>query len=295
MEEPVKQKQKNPIGKQRADYDRRRIRTAMNICAVLAVMAVCAQVYVIWSGVTVKRRYEQLAVNSVFEAVTALPIGDGEEDAPAQMAARDGSDAMLTVDFEQLLSMNSDTVAWLHVPMADVSYPVVYSPEDNNYYLHRAFDGTNSAAGSIYLEYTNAPDFTDRHSLIYGHNMNDGSMFGSLQKVFREEGIYNTEPYFYLYLPDGGINCYRVFSFYETDKDSDTYLTFTEDNAYDWYVYYARTVSEAGAETDNDNPILSSGIFLSRPPIVTLSTCSGPVGTSKRFVVHGILTDHPER
>ena len=92
---------------------------------------------------------------------------------------------------------------------------------------------------------------------------------------------------YHLYLPDGSINRYRVFSFYETDKDSDTYLTFTDDNAYDWYVHYARTVSEAGENVGDTE--LSPEVFLSRPPIVTLSTCSGPAGTSMRFVVHGVL------
>ena len=309
MKQAVKQKHKKPnrtlrldlkrnrkrhrrsIIRRRAEYNHKQFRTALIICTAFAMIAVLGLVYVFWNGFEAEKDYERLASDNVFEDVTEAANEETTEGWSGRVSAWNGTGAVLTVDFVRLLSENADTVAWLHVPAADVSYPVVHHAENNDYYLHRAFDGTDSAAGSIYLEYTNTPDFTDRHSLIYGHNMNDGSMFGSLQRSFHQKDVAEiTETYFYLYLPDGSVNRYYVFSFYETDKDSDTYLTFTEDNAYDWYVHYAKTASEAGRNADGAESYPE--IFLSRPPIVTLSTCSGPSGTSGRFVIHGVLTDH---
>ncbi|MBR0173782.1 MAG: class B sortase [Lachnospiraceae bacterium] len=155
----------------------------------------------------------------------------------------------------------------------------------------------DSAAGSIYLECTNATAFTDRNSLIYGHNMRDKSMFGALQERFLQEGNYLSMPFFYVYLPDGTVNRYFIFSYYETSVGSDTFSTFTEDDAYDYYVYYAKTLTEAKEEASAvleqagvaDAVTEAGALFAERAPIVTLSTCAGPSGTTKRFVVHGVL------
>lgn len=208
----------------------------------------------------------------------------------------DGTGASLEIDFAALKGENDDTVGWLHVPAADISYPVLYAT-DNDYYANRAFDGTESAAGSIYLECTNATAFTDRNSLIYGHNMRDKSMFGALQERFLQEGNYLSMPFFYVYLPDGTVNRYFIFSYYETSVGSDTFSTFTEDDAYDYYVYYAKTLTEAKEEASAvleqagvaDAVTEAGALFAERAPIVTLSTCAGPSGTTKRFVVHGVL------
>ncbi|MBQ9512508.1 MAG: class B sortase, partial [Lachnospiraceae bacterium] len=237
-----------------------------------------------------KKSYEQLASDSVFEDVTAAPDKETQEGLSGQVSAWDGAGAVLAVDFERLLSENPDTVAWLHVPAADVSYPVVYHAENNDYYLHRAFDGAESAAGSIYLEHTNTSDFSDSNSFLYGHNMRDGSMFGQLRKRVLLDSAYTQEPYIYLYLPDNTVRRYLIFSCYDTTRDSDTYFTFSDDEAYDWYVNFAKAMSlHADDDAHNADDTSAAIAFATRNPILTLSTCEGASGTPNRFVVHGVL------
>ena len=202
-----------------------------------------------------------------------------EEEAEEEDDGWDGEGAELSVDFDTLLSENKDTIGWIHIPAVDVSYPLLYYPGDNDYYINRDFDGNYSEAGVIYLECTNNPDLEDKNSLIYGHNMADGSMFGDLHKLQLDEDLYTDHPYFYIYKPDGSVNRYSIFSYYPTQKGSNTYLTIQTKEGYDYYSNMAEYHSVRDIDVS----------FKDDPPIVTLSTCHGGAGTTKRFVVHGIL------
>ncbi len=85
------------------------------------------------------------------------------------------------IDFEGLRKINEDLVAWIQIPGIGVDYPVVQG-EDNEYYLYHTFQKENNKAGSIFLDYRNHDDFTDRRVILYGHNMKDGSMFSNLKQ-----------------------------------------------------------------------------------------------------------------
>ena len=89
----------------------------------------------------------------------------------------------IQIDWPALKMLNPDITAWLLIPALSLSYPVVQG-EDNAYYLHRSFQREGSYAGCIFLDTRNSPDFQDPFTLIYGHNMRDGSMFGSLRNLF---------------------------------------------------------------------------------------------------------------
>ena len=99
------------------------------------------------------------------------------------------------IDFEGLRKINEDLVAWIQIPGIGVDYPVVQG-EDNEYYLYHTFQKENNKAGSIFLDYRNHDDFTDRRVILYGHNMKDGSMFSNLkqyQEVSMWDDIYALE------------------------------------------------------------------------------------------------------
>ena len=85
------------------------------------------------------------------------------------------------IDFDGLRAINEDVVAWIQIPGIGVDYPVVQG-KDNEHYLHYTFDGKANKAGSIFLDYRNRVDFTDRKVILYGHNMKDGSMFSNLDR-----------------------------------------------------------------------------------------------------------------
>lgn len=108
--------------------------------------------------------------------------------------------AMITVDFEALLKECSDVVGWIYSPGTPINYPIVQS-EDNDYYLHKLMDGSYNKGGTLFIDYYNQPDFSDWNTFLYGHNMHDGSMFGTLDN-YRKKGYYEEHPVMYLLTPE---------------------------------------------------------------------------------------------
>ena len=92
----------------------------------------------------------------------------------------------VTVDFEALKKINREIIAWIRIPDTGIDYPVVQGA-DNEYYLKHTFKKTEQVAGSIFLDKDNSPDFSNRKSILYGHNMKDGSMFQGLHKYENEQ------------------------------------------------------------------------------------------------------------
>ena len=87
------------------------------------------------------------------------------------------------VDFADLQeNTNGDIYAWIHIPDTKIDYPVLQHPTDNSYYLNHNLDGSRGYPGCIYTEDYNKKDFTDPNTVLYGHNMKNGTMFAGLHK-----------------------------------------------------------------------------------------------------------------
>ncbi|MCL2866274.1 MAG: class B sortase [Clostridia bacterium] len=112
---------------------------------------------------------------------------------------------MLDINFHALKSMNEDAVAWLYLPGSVIDYPVMKA-DDYSYYLYHLPDGTKNANGSLFIDYATAPDFSERLTVIHGHHMRSGRMFGGLVN-YKDQNYYEQNPYMYLYGPD---NNYRI-------------------------------------------------------------------------------------
>ncbi len=179
------------------------------------------------------------------------------------------------IDFAQLKSVNEDIVGWLRIRALDISYPVVQG-EDNDFYLHRTFEKTDNFAGCLFFNYLNKPDLTDQNTIVYGHNMRNGSMFGKL-KQFREEGKFEKSKFFWIFTPDF-IYQYRIFAVTVVNKTGLTYQTGFTDEQFDEFIDYAFEHSEIEA---GDVEVTKED------RIVTLSTCTGDDST--RFAVMGKL------
>lgn len=186
----------------------------------------------------------------------------------------------LDIDFDALKDVNGDFVGVLYVPALELRYPVVKS-RDNNDYLSRTFEGTRNSAGSIFLDMNASISLNDSNSIIFGHNMKNGSMFGSLQKFLQDDSLAESDPYFYIY-QDGRILKYRIFAYYTTLVDSDVYYGFQDAAGYGRYVAKAISSSAYKPATTFD--------FMGYPPMVVLSTCYGS-GHVYNFVVHGVLQE----
>lgn len=179
------------------------------------------------------------------------------------------------IDFPELDKVNPDIVGWLRLRAVDISYPLVQG-EDNDYYLHKTFEREDNIAGCLFLNYENEPDFTDTNTVVYGHNMKNGSMFGKL-KQFKEDGVFDRSKYFWIFTKDL-IYEYRIFSAMEVNKTGLTYQTWFRGDEYQEFLDTAlknSVVDNSDVEVTLDDRV------------VTLSTCTGNDAT--RFVVIGKL------
>ena len=110
------------------------------------------------------------------------------EAVPGETPEEVAEQGFLQVDFNKLEEINPDVIAWIEIPGLEISYPVVQG-RDNDYYLHHLITGENHKSGSIFMDFHNQEDLSDRNTIIYGHNMKDGSMFGGLKK-YRDPSFY---------------------------------------------------------------------------------------------------------
>lgn len=222
--------------------------------------------------ISIKEDYAQ----GVTKAITVLETPQRQS---VQIESPDPLQEEEIVDFYSLKQINEDVVGWITVPVCGINYPVVQG-HDNENYLTRTYKGTENFAGAIFIDAENSADFSDLHTLIYGHNMKNNSMFGSLKKIRNDASVVNDSPYVYIFTPDGRIRRYQIFATRIVADDSEAYRFFTGDKYYDEFVEECLTNTRPGIEQNID--------FSYRMPIITLSTCSGD---DERFLVHCVLTD----
>lgn len=182
----------------------------------------------------------------------------------------------LQIDFKGLKAENPDIEAWLHIPALGISYPVVQG-EDNSYYLSHLFSGEENKDGCIFVDCHNGSGFTDSNTIVYGHNMRDGSMFGTLDH-YQEESLYQQYPCFYIYIP-GYVLEYQVFSCYAARTASIGY-TYKFPTPEDFQHFLEQIKAYAGYDTG----IQAAGT----DKIVTLSTCVNS-NRDYRYLIHGKL------
>lgn len=201
----------------------------------------------------------------------------------------------LDIDIDGLLATNPDFIAWLYYPDGNVDYPVVKErEEDINGYLHRSFEGNKSSAGCLFVPYDADERFTDFNTFVYGHNMRNGSVFGSLKKLIRTPDENYKDPYFYVYAKNGDRIMYRVISTYITDKNSSYFAIPQSISGYEEYLAQILDAGKLDGRipfTDEDMEAMDR-----HKPIVTFSVCYGRAGTSNRQLVHGVevLREHKD-
>lgn len=185
--------------------------------------------------------------------------------------------APIHVDFKTLKKKNSQILAWIYIEALDISYPVVQG-EDNDYYLHRTIEGNYNFAGSIFMDWENTPDFKDCNTVIYGHNMADGSMFGKLKNITLE-GAYNISPYVWILTEDNNYR-YEIFSAQVVTVASDCYTLFNRPDE-NYLSFLERMSLNSGIQMGSRN-------FHTDNRVITLSTCTGDGTNQDRYVVQAV-------
>ncbi len=268
------------------------------------VLAILAALVVFSAVMLVRELIPYVSARREYAALTAMIDGSGTDaqqngagrtaaggtrrvraESPADMqvqAEEESADPLFSgipsVDHASLARINPDYTAVLWFPALDLRYPVVHS-RDNDEYLRRTFRGSYNASGCIFLDKDDPADLSALSSVIYGHNMKDGSMFGSLRQLIREPELIDGRPYFYLITPDSTL-CYMICACYTTPVDSIVYTDVTDGPSYEAYVSAMRSAAAAQILRDAD--------LSSHPRLVTLSTCYGS-GHTHNFVVQGAL------
>ena len=180
------------------------------------------------------------------------------------------------IDFDDLQKINPEVIGWIRVGAVDISYPVAQAA-DNDFYLHRTFKKEDNFAGCIFENSENSKFFTDQNTIIYGHNMKNGSMFGHLKK-FEEQETIDRNPYFWMFTKDF-IYQYRIFSTAVVNKVGDPYITRFASQDFAKFLESMKAASEVNCGDVTVTP---------QDRIMTLSTCTGDQST--RRIVQGVLT-----
>ncbi len=193
-----------------------------------------------------------------------------------------------TIDFEAIqTNENADIYAWIYVPGTEVDYPVLQHASNDAFYLDHDMKGKKANCGSIYTEKKNAKDFNDNHTVLYGHNMKNGTMFKTLHS-YNDKSFFEANKYIYVYT-EADTRVYQIFGAYEYD-DKHLLLSFATENAgeYQKYLESVKKLGDACGHFDRDLSLNSSD------KIITLSTCIAEKPES-RYLVQAKLIAVEER
>ena len=183
--------------------------------------------------------------------------------------------ALTKMDLPALQQVNSDVIGWISIPGTEISYPLVQST-DNDYYLTHMWNRNSSAVGAIVMDCRCAADFSGFNTIVYGHRMNNGSMFAAL-KHYKKQDFWQAHPQIYV-TNANGTQVYKIYAAYEAALDGTAYYsTFSDETVKQDFLnegLSSSVISTGTAPTVNDH-------------ILTLSTCTGN-GHATRWVVQAV-------
>lgn len=188
------------------------------------------------------------------------------------------------IDFVKLKEQNNEIIGWIQIEKTLVDYPILQSsPEtDEDFYLNHEMDKRENKNGAIYIQKINYSDFSDRNTLIYGHNTVNGSMFGSLKK-FRTKSFFEENDTIKIYTP-GHILTYKIYSaFIFDDRHILATYDFTTDEGF-------REFIEMTLNPESKVNNVREGVEITtEDKLITLSTCTND--GKDRYLVVAVLQD----
>jgi sortase B len=179
--------------------------------------------------------------------------------------------------FSTLQEINKDTVGWLTVNNTRIDYPVVQA-KDNDYYLRRDYYQNKNRHGWIFMDYRNNPDELNENTIIYGHNLANQTMFGTLRYALNSYWYKKSANQIITFNTPNENMKFQIFSIYTIPTTNDYLdITFPTTDAYQAYIdlVKGRSIYDFNIEVTTDDKIL------------TLSTCAN--GNDKRLVIHAKL------
>lgn len=210
----------------------------------------------------------------------------------AQTAKQDakeekGQDPLeIPIDFSKLQSENENVYAWIQIPGTSIDYPIVQHPTEELYYLDHNWEGESSAGGAIFTQAYNRKDFTDYNTVIYGHEMGNGTMFNDLHQ-YMDESYWTDHNTVVIYTPQKKLT-YQIFAAVVYD---DRHLM----KSFQFLVPEDRQAFLDSLDDIRDlrSHIDDSVVVTTDDRIVTLSTCLGNE-SHHRYLVEAVLRNEEE-
>jgi sortase B len=261
------------------------LRTAFVLFLGLAIFSAAQIVLALWEYAASKNEYDKLRdiYEPAAEAQAEAPVPEEEAKPPQPLPPEDTPEPAPAEEEEEAeeapppapprspAEINAEYIGWLKISGTVINYPIAQGA-DNDKYLHTSFEGRKSGLGAIFMDYRCAGDFKGYHSILYGHNVKRGTMFGSLAK-FQDAAYLESHREITITLPDGSQETWRIFAARKSDI-----------NDYAYRLKFSGPESFAVFATSLGAP---EGV--SR--LLTLSTCTTGGSNEERMLVHAALVE----
>ncbi len=251
---------------------------------IIFVVALCVFAYSGYQLVHIYLEYKQGTdtyddIEDMFMENNTETSAQGEDnDNSSESESKGASNKVFVWDFKKMYDYNNDTLGYIRNGDA-ISYPILQTT-DNDYYLHHLVNGEANSSGAIFVDALIKDGLEADNCIIYGHNMKNGSMFGTL-KWYKDSNYCKKYPNIYIYT-DKYMYTYKIFSMYTTGADSDIY-SFDYGQS-DKFVDYLESVREKSLYN-----IYPEYNFKKEDKIITLSTCTSD--GKDRFIVQAVRTE----
>ncbi len=204
----------------------------------------------------------------------------------AETETEDGEPVEIPIDFETLWEINPEAYAWITIPGTEIDYPILQSETDNTYYLTHNIEGEESPEGAIFTEDYNSKDFEDPNTVIYGHNMRNGSMFQGLHE-YMDRAFFDENREVLIYLPDKILH-YEIFAAYlYDDRHLLESFDFEDEDVFEAYLNRIFSIRDMNSFIDTDMEVTAED------KIITLSTCYSNE-SNQRYLVQAVLVSIDE-
>ena len=271
------------------------MRNRRKIIAILAGIAGLAAVLLIVVGVSkfIFRQTDETQASQSSDAelqqtepATVEKVTDASQDSETVTESAEPEEE-IPIDFEELWETNPDVYAWIVIPGTDINYPILQHPIDDSYYLNHNIDGSTGRPACIYTESLNSKDFTDNNTVIYGHNMRNGTMFAQLHK-FEDKDFFDEHREIIIYLPDKVLH-YKIFAVHNYDDRHLLYsFDFSDKAVYKDYLESIFSIDDMNANIDTEMTVTEND------KIITLATCVYKK-PSLRFHVQAVLVEKGDK
>lgn len=275
--------------------DKKEFTMKQKITAILAGIAGLAAVLLIVVGVSkfIFRQTDETQASQSSDAelqqtepATVEKVTDASQDSETVTESAEPEEE-IPIDFEELWETNPDVYAWIVIPGTDINYPILQHPTDDSYYLNHNIDGSTGRPACIYTESLNSKDFTDNNTVIYGHNMRNGTMFAQLHK-FEDKDFFDEHREIIIYLPDKVLH-YKIFAVHNYDDRHLLYsFDFSDKAVYKDYLESIFSIDDKNANIDTEMTVTEND------KIITLATCVYKQ-PSLRFHVQAVLVEKGDK